>query len=69
MIFDQENMSQLTRCTTFLLVIHSAVATTIDLVSAPGNEEIGTCLGHRETLHSIRASVHTIIPSLAVSHF
>ena len=57
-------MSQLTRCTILLLVVQSAIAATVDLVSIPGNGEIGTCLIQEErnaAIQSIRASIRTIV--------
>ena len=36
-------MSQLIFCAVLLLVVHSAIAATLDPVSLPGNGEIGTC--------------------------
>ena len=59
-LIERENMWQLTHCTVFLLVVHSAITATIDLVSVASNGEIGTCLAREErdaAIQDIRASV------------
>ena len=67
-------MFQLTQCTILLLVVHSAVvATTIDLVSVPGNGETGICLAKEErdpAIQNVSTLVRTIVdntPNHAVS--
>ena len=67
-------MSQLTQCTILLLVVHLAVmATTIDLVSVPGNGETGICLAKEErdaAIQNVSTLVCTIVdntPNLAAS--
>ena len=68
---ERADMLQLTRCIVLLLVVHSAMTATKDLVSIPGNGEVGTCLVQEErdaAIQSISTSVQTTmdtIPNLA----
>ena len=54
-------MAQLnTLCTLLFLVVHSATAATLDLVSIAGNQKRGTCLSQEsrgEALHNIREAI------------
>ena len=69
-------MSQLTFCTLLLLVVHLAIAATLDLVSISGNGEIGTCPAQEKrdaAIQNVSDSIRMIIqnmttPNLAVSH-
>ena len=59
-LIERENMWQLTHCTVFLLVVHSAITATMDLVSVARSGEVGTCLARGErdaAIQDIRASV------------
>ena len=57
-------MSQLTFYAVLLLVVHSAIAATLDPVSLPGNGELGTCLAQERreaVIQNISASIRVII--------
>ena len=63
-------MSQLTQCTILLLVMHSAIAATLDPVSIPGSVACPAHEGRDAAIQSIRASVRTLMdatPNLAIS--
>ena len=57
-------MSQITLCIKLLLIVHSAITATVELVTVPGNGKIGTCPlqeKYDEAIQHIRASVLTIL--------
>ena len=60
-------MSQLTRCTVLLLVVHSTISITLDPVITPGSGGINTCPAQEEVnavIQTLGASVRTIAQNL-----
>ena len=60
-------MSQLTWCTVLLLVVHSTISITLDLVVTPGSGEINRCPAQEEmnaVIQTLETSVRTIVQNL-----
>ena len=54
-------MSQFTQCTVLLLVVHSAIAATLNVVSIPGNEICSIQERKDAAIQNIRAYIETIV--------